>query len=61
MVTKTAKTGVVKVMVDHSPMHVPENYTQSHQNTSSHSNTNVYLGRLIDEELLDTIRGFGNY
>lgn len=29
--------------------------------TSSHSNTNVYLGRLIDEELLDTIRGFGNY
>ena len=29
--------------------------------TSSHSNTNVYLGRLIDEELLDTIRGFGKY
>lgn len=34
MVTKTAKTGVAKVMVDPSPMHVPENYTQSHQNTS---------------------------
>lgn len=27
MVTKTAKTGVSKVMVDPSPMHTPEEYT----------------------------------
>ena len=29
--------------------------------TSSRSSTNVYLGRLLDEELLETIRGFGSH